>query len=129
MWQRLYGGISSQHSFVSQYSLVSGQHSFVSGRSPQYRTRLSPDREGIRAIGDLPAREEGRYKATWKREFKLPWSEAGPPNHLDDKMDSDQWVVNKELSLPAREEPRSRCLRYTQDVDLLYTRDVCFAHK
>ena len=29
-------------------------------------------------------------KATWKKEFKLPWREAGPPNHLDDKVDSDQ---------------------------------------
>ena len=38
----------------------------------------------------------GRYTATWKREFKLPWREAGPPNHHDDKVDS---VVNKELSL------------------------------
>ena len=28
----------------------------------------------------------------------LPWREAGPPNHLDDKVDSDQQVVNKELS-------------------------------
>jgi len=26
----------------------------------------------------------------WKREFKLPWREAGPPNHLDDKVESDQ---------------------------------------
>ena len=34
--------------------------------------------------------EEGRRKATWKREFKLPWREAGPPNHHDDKVDSDQ---------------------------------------
>jgi len=25
----------------------------------------------------------------WEREFKLPWREAGPPNHLDDKVDSD----------------------------------------
>jgi hypothetical protein len=41
---------------------------------------------------------EGRCKATWKREFKLPWREAGPPNHHDDKVDSDQQVVNKELS-------------------------------
>ena len=39
------------------------------------------------------------YKATWKREFKLPWREAGSPNHLDDKVDSDQYVDNKELSL------------------------------
>ena len=37
--------------------------------------------------------------ATWKREFKLPWREAGPPNHQDDKVDPDQWVVNTELSL------------------------------
>ena len=29
-------------------------------------------------------------KATWKREFKLPWREAGPPNHHDDEVDSDQ---------------------------------------
>ena len=25
-----------------------------------------------------------------KREFKLPWREAGPPNHHDDKVDADQ---------------------------------------
>ena len=35
----------------------------------------------------------------WKREVKLPWREAGPPNPHDDKVDSDQSVVNKELSL------------------------------
>ena len=23
-------------------------------------------------------------------EFKLPWREAGPPNHHDDKVDSDE---------------------------------------
>ena len=27
---------------------------------------------------------------TWKTEFKLPWREDGPPNHHDDKVDSDQ---------------------------------------
>ena len=32
----------------------------------------------------------GRCKATWRREFELPWREAGPPNHHDDKVDSDQ---------------------------------------
>ena len=32
----------------------------------------------------------GRCKATWKREFKLPWREAGPPNHHDVEVDSDQ---------------------------------------
>ena len=34
--------------------------------------------------------QECRCKATWKREFKLSWREAGPPNHHDDKVDSDQ---------------------------------------
>ena len=43
--------------------------------------------------------EKGRNKATWKREFKVLWREAGPLNHLDDKVDSDQEVVDKELSL------------------------------
>ena len=33
---------------------------------------------------------KGRCKATWTREFKLPWHEAGPPNHHDDPVDSDQ---------------------------------------
>ena len=42
---------------------------------------------------------ECRYKATWKRTFKLPWREAGPPNHLNDEIDLDQQVVSKELSL------------------------------
>jgi len=30
---------------------------------------------------------------------KLPWREAGPPNHPNDQVDSEQQVVNKELSL------------------------------
>jgi len=34
-----------------------------------------------------------------KGNSKLPWRETGPLNHLDDVMDSDQWVVNRELSL------------------------------
>ena len=42
---------------------------------------------------------EGKCKATWKREFKISWREAGPPNHHDDKVDSDRWVVNKDFSL------------------------------
>ena len=37
--------------------------------------------------------------ATGKREFKHPWSKAGPLNHLGDKVDPDQLVVNKEPSL------------------------------
>ena len=39
--------------------------------------------------------------AAWEREFKLPWREASPPNHHDDKVDSDQQAVNEELSVPA----------------------------
>ena len=35
-------------------------------------------------------------------ELKLTWREAGPPNHQDDKVDADQWVVNKEFSLWTR---------------------------
>jgi len=31
--------------------------------------------------------------------IKLPWREAGPPDHHDDKVVSDQQVVNQELSL------------------------------
>ena len=42
---------------------------------------------------------EGRCKATEKREFKLPWRAAGPPNHLNATVDFDQSDVNKELSL------------------------------
>ena len=34
-----------------------------------------------------------------KKEINLPLREAGPPNHHDDTVDSDQQVVNKELSL------------------------------
>ena len=32
-------------------------------------------------------------------ELKLMWREAGPPNHLNDKVDSDQQLVDQELSL------------------------------
>ena len=47
---------------------------------------------GLGASGEQvhPQPQKGRYKATWKREFKHPGREAGPPNHLDDKVDSDQ---------------------------------------
>ena len=42
---------------------------------------------------------KGLCKATWKKELKLPWREAGPPDHLNDEVDSDQYVVNQEVSL------------------------------
>ena len=29
----------------------------------------------------------------WHSTFKPPWREAGPPNHDDDKVDSDQYLV------------------------------------
>ena len=38
-------------------------------------------------------------EAVCKKEFKLPWREAGPPNHHDDKVDSDKQIVNIEYSL------------------------------
>ena len=58
-----------------------------------------PERAGKGCFLARNPQPEGRCKATWKREFKLPWREAGPPNHHDDKVDSDQKVVNKDLSL------------------------------
>ena len=42
---------------------------------------------------------QGRYTATWKRKLKFSWREAGPPNHLEDKVNLDQLVVNEEPSL------------------------------
>jgi len=41
--------------------------------------------------------QDDQCKATWEREFKLSWHEAGPLNHLD----SDQEVVNQEVFLSA----------------------------
>ena len=32
----------------------------------------------------------GRCKATWLKEFRLLWRKAGPPNHHDAKVDSEQ---------------------------------------
>ena len=57
-----------------------------------------PKSTGTELEGYLPAESEeegGRLVRralvrTWKREFKLPWREAGPPNHHDDKVDSNQ---------------------------------------
>ena len=35
--------------------------------------------EGVETNSEGGAEGVGRYKATWKREFKLPWRKAGPP--------------------------------------------------
>ena len=48
-------------------------------------------------------REEGRCTATWK----VPRRKAGPPNHHDDIVDSDQQVVDKERSLSLESGRRS----------------------
>ena len=45
--------------------------------------------------------QEGRCKATWKGESKFPCREAGPPDHQDARVDSDQWIFKKELFLSA----------------------------
>ena len=45
---------------------------------------------------------EEQHVLPHKREFKPPWREAGPPNHHDEKVDSDQEVVNKTLSPAAQ---------------------------
>jgi len=59
-----------------------------------YVDAVSPERRSIlRTVFWLTSCRkhlQGRYEATWKREFKLPWREADPPNHLDDKVDPDQ---------------------------------------
>ena len=52
-------------------------------------------KEGLRTraqtIGLIPEAVVGESVAlVQKREFKLPWREAGPPNHHDDNADSDQ---------------------------------------
>jgi len=66
-----------------------------------------------------PARLEGGWGRTLPEyrerrqdpqvEFKLPWREAGPPKHHDDKVDSDQEVVDEELSLLGRRPQTEIC--------------------
>ena len=50
--------------------------------------------------------QDGRCQANWKREFTLPWRKAGPPNHHNDEVVSDQQVANKQLSLSLRRTSR-----------------------
>ena len=45
----------------------------------------------------------GLRQANWEMEVKLSWRQASPPNHHDDQVDSDQYAINKEVSLWGRE--------------------------
>ena len=61
-------------------------HDFDMAKPPGRTYRLSSHRDKDR----FTTRKVDRYKAARKREFILPWREAGPLKHLDDKVDSDQ---------------------------------------
>ena len=39
---------------------------------------LQPQRRHLQRRSQLVSHSIGRYQATWKREFKLPWRKAGP---------------------------------------------------
>ena len=63
----------------------------VCGSQPEQSWGLAFRVEGLGfGVSGLWFRSLGRGTATWKREFKLPWREAGAPDHHDDKADSDQ---------------------------------------
>ena len=66
--------------------------SWASPRSRQFSFLGSPPKPATPPKVDDHSQER-RCKVTWKRKFKLPRREAGPPNHLDDKVDSDQKPV------------------------------------
>jgi len=75
-------------------------HSTLGSRGIQKKKRRaesSADQNVPVAVRHLPRESEERLY--WTRKFKLPWREAGPPDHHDDKVDSDLNVVNKELCL------------------------------
>ena len=63
--------------------------------NPEKRKTKDETRNAMAGGGPMPLlgqqdnylEQIGRCKATWKGEFK---HEAGPPNHRDDKVDSDQ---------------------------------------
>ena len=46
--------------------------------------RAPSSRRYPRRAEALEPAQKGTCKATWKKEFKLPWREAGPPHHYDD---------------------------------------------
>ena len=66
------------HTITKYTTYTKKVNAFVSGESSS---------AGLHASSEAL---EGRCKATWKREFKLPWCEAGPPNYHDDTVGSDQ---------------------------------------
>ena len=51
---------------------------------------LLPDSDGSWGGAALPMAVLGLSSAHGVRELKLAWREAGPPNHHDDQVDSDQ---------------------------------------
>jgi hypothetical protein len=54
----------------------------------------------LKQLQQQPLCTEGRCKATWKSELRFSWREAGPPNYLDDKVDSDQQLSKKKSLCP-----------------------------
>ena len=79
------------------WCFVSGVSCFVLRDNGCKVPRRTPD-AGVRSVVRTTwCTYEGRCQTSWKRRFKLPWREAGSPNHHDDIVDADQYVVNKEL--------------------------------
>ena len=77
--------------FFFCFTLVTGPRSSLSLKlsdasvyEPQTDVMAGDGADSAASVGGC------RCKATSKREFKIPWREAGPPNHHDDKADSDQ---------------------------------------
>jgi len=70
---------------------VTYPESYITKCTTYTKNKADAERWGLQMNWDATAGYyEGRHNATWKSEFKLPWREAGPPNHHDDKVDSDQ---------------------------------------
>ena len=66
---------------------------------------------GIRAEDQTPmaqGRSSESSRGRSAESFRLPWREAGPLNHLGDKVDPGQQVVNTELSLKPAPPPSAR---------------------
>ena len=56
-----------------------------------FRRTITPEDESFPIASEMSAcSSEGRCKATLKREYTVPWREAGSPNYHGDKVDSDQ---------------------------------------